>query len=72
MLERFIIECTQRKDILKESAMNPEDSRWEKLIKLSKLKWHETNDFYVQETGDMEEESKYYFRRQQRLEDAKR
>jgi hypothetical protein len=55
-----IVQDSQRSDILEAAAINPEDSLWEKWVKLSRLKWHQSNNFYVQQTGDREEESKYH------------
>jgi hypothetical protein len=57
--EKIISDC-RRSDILEAAEINPKDSLWDKLVKLSHLNWHQSNNFYVQQTGDMEEESKYH------------
>ena len=44
--DEFLAEV-QRKDILERAGITSEDSRWEKLVKLSKLTWF-PRGFYVQ------------------------
>jgi len=41
------LEETSRRDILERAGITPEDSKWEKLVKLSKLMWF-PRGFYVQ------------------------
>jgi len=55
---QVITECSRR-DILERAGIRPQDSRWEKLVKLARLKFF-PRGFYVQPTGDMEEESNYH------------
>jgi hypothetical protein len=54
-----ILENCSRKDIQERANINPKDSKWEKLVKYSQLNWF-TPNFYVQQTGDTEEESKHH------------
>jgi hypothetical protein len=44
--DEFLAEV-QRRDILERAGITPADSRWEKLVKLSKLTWY-PRGFYVQ------------------------
>jgi len=54
-MEELLAQCSRR-DILERAGISPQDSRWEKLVKLAQLKFFPSG-FYVQPTGDMEEES---------------
>jgi hypothetical protein len=58
--EEIIIRCS-RADILEYASINPQDSAWDKLIKLSRLQWF-TPNFYVQQTKDIEAERNYYLK----------
>jgi len=57
-MERFLAECSRR-DIQERAGISPEDSRWEKLVKLAQLKWFPSG-FYLQLTGNVEEECNYH------------
>jgi len=54
-----VIDACSRSDIQERAGICPEDSRWKKLVKLSRLKFFPSG-FYVQPTKDMEEESNYH------------
>jgi len=56
--ERIIEQCS-RQDIVQNAEINSDDSKWDKLIKLSRLQWY-PRGFYVQQTTDMEAERDYH------------
>jgi hypothetical protein len=62
VFEGILTKCSKREDILRRANIAPKESRWEKLVKLSQLQWF-TPNYYVQQTGDTEEERKYYLKK---------
>jgi len=48
-----IINNCRRADIIKAASITPQDSMWDKLVKLSRLSWY-TPNFYVQPAEDFE------------------
>ena len=58
---RGIINSCSRADIQERAKISPQDSMWDKLVKLSQLNWF-TPNFYVQLTKNIEEERDYYLK----------
>ena len=54
--KKFLAEV-KRKDILERAGITPEDSKWETLVKLSKLKWFPSG-FYVQMLEEAKNETR--------------
>ena len=44
-----VVRSCWRADILEHAKINPNDTPWERLVKLSQLKWYPNNHFYVQQ-----------------------
>ena len=56
-----ILTRCSRKDIRESAGIDDRDSMWEQLVKLSRLSFL-TPNFYVQQTSDIEEESRYHLK----------